>query len=91
MVDDGQLKLKAKQYGVDLDPIEQHCKCSTCQNYSRAYLHNLLKANDPLAAQLVTKHNIAYMMRLMRTMRQVRWYSVLTVLLHVYEHALLSI
>jgi hypothetical protein len=30
----------------------------------------MLKENNPLAAQLLTKHNLCYMMYLMRTMRQ---------------------
>ena len=38
---------------------------------SRAYLHMLLKENDALASQYVTLHNVSYMMRLMRTMREV--------------------
>jgi queuine tRNA-ribosyltransferase len=32
-------------------------------------LHLLLKTNNPLAAELVTQHNIAYMMTLVRDMR----------------------
>lgn len=49
------------------------CECSTCRNYSRSYVHALLRdeASEALAAQLVTAHNVAYMMTLMRSMRQV--------------------
>ena len=69
LVGSGTLRLKGKEHAQDLGPIEVGCKCPTCRTCSRAYLHSLLKENDPLAAQYVTLHNISYMMRLMRTMR----------------------
>jgi queuine tRNA-ribosyltransferase catalytic subunit len=46
------------------------CPCSTCKHYTRAFLHTAFKDNNALAAQLLTKHNIAHMMRLMRSMRE---------------------
>lgn len=69
LVDEGSLRLKAKQHKDEVIPIEAHCQCPTCRHYSRAYLHALLKDNDALASQLVTTHNVTYMMRLMRIMR----------------------
>jgi hypothetical protein len=36
----------------------------------RAFLHTAFKENSPLACQLLTIHNVSYMMRLMRTMRE---------------------
>lgn len=70
-MESGSLRLKAPEYGQDVSPIETNCLCSTCRDYSRSIIHMMLKEGDSLAAQLVTTHNIAYMMRLMRTMRQV--------------------
>ena len=46
------------------------CECSTCLNYTRAVLHAMFKDNNALAAQLLTVHNIAYQMQLMRSMRE---------------------
>ena len=66
----GSLRLKAKEFVDQLVPIEEHCKCSTCRTTTRSYMHILFKENDALASQLLTKHNISYMMRLMRTMRE---------------------
>jgi len=40
-----------------------------CKQYSRAFLHTLA-AKETLGSQLLTYHNIAYQMRLMREMRQ---------------------
>lgn len=70
LVGTGLMKLKNKEFAKDLLPVETTCGCSTCQHYTRAALHLMFKENNGLASQLLTKHNIAYMMTLMRTMRQ---------------------
>ena len=46
------------------------CPCSTCKHYTRAALHRMFKDNNPLASQLLTVHNVCYMMQLMRSMRR---------------------
>ena len=53
--------------------LQDACKCPTCNQYSRAYIHALFRDHnsEALAAQLVTCHNVAYMMALMRSMREV--------------------
>jgi tRNA-guanine transglycosylase len=68
LIPQGQLKLKSNSCKDDMNPIDETCPCMVCRKYSRAYLHMLCKT-EPLGAQLLTYHNIAYMMRLMRTMR----------------------
>jgi tRNA-guanine family transglycosylase len=71
LVTTGQLRLKAKEYAESLLTVDENCGCTTCKNnYTRALLHMMFKENNALAAQLLTKHNIYYMMTLMRTMRQ---------------------
>lgn len=65
----GQVKLKLKEHGSSLAPIEEGCPCMACSHYSRAALHSMFKDGNALAAQLVTKHNISYLMRLMRRLR----------------------
>eukprot|EP00698_Gefionella_okellyi_P012267 TRINITY_DN3298_c0_g4_i1.p1 TRINITY_DN3298_c0_g4~~TRINITY_DN3298_c0_g4_i1.p1 ORF type:complete len:441 (+),score=76.65 TRINITY_DN3298_c0_g4_i1:45-1325(+) len=69
LVDTGVLHLRQKQFANDLTPVEEACDCSTCKNYTRSMLHNLL-TKEPLGAQLLTYHNVAYQMRLMRRLRQ---------------------
>lgn len=66
----GQVRLKNKACATDLGPIEEGCPCLACTHYTRAVLHVMFKENNALAAQLVTKHNISYQMRLMRSMRE---------------------
>jgi len=71
LVPSGTMRLKAKEFGQSLEKVDDECGCSTCRDCTRAYLHLMFKENNPLAPQLLSIHNIAYMMRLMRTMRAV--------------------
>lgn len=71
LVPSGSLRLKAKEHAQSFEPVDKDCACLACREYTRAYLHILFKENCALAAQLLTMHNIAYMMRLMRSMREV--------------------
>jgi tRNA-guanine transglycosylase len=64
----GLLKLKAAGMSSDGRPIDATCPCFVCRDYTRGQLHVLLKA-DTLGPQLVSYHNLAYMMRLVRRMR----------------------
>lgn len=53
----------------DKNPIEPDCPCLTCQHYSRAYLHHLLKARELLAYQFISIHNVMFMNRLLSSIR----------------------
>ncbi|CAD0196263.1 unnamed protein product [Chrysodeixis includens] len=68
LVSKGQLNLKQKQYEADLNPIDKDCECSTCKNYTRAYLHGIVTV-ETVACHLLSVHNIAYQMGLMKSMR----------------------
>jgi len=64
-----RLNLRNARFADDPLPLEEGCDCSTCSRFSRAYLHHLFKADEPLGPQLVTVHNLAFMARLMRDLR----------------------
>ncbi|MDG7056520.1 MAG: tRNA guanosine(34) transglycosylase Tgt [Wolbachia endosymbiont of Meromenopon meropis] len=64
------INLKNQQFKLDNDPIENDCLCFTCKKHSRAYIHHLLKAKELLAYTLITIHNIFFMNRLMKAIRQ---------------------
>ena len=67
----GTLKLKQHDFATQTSTVlEEGCPCDACsRKISRARLHQLLKANNSLAAQLLTLHNVSYMMRLVQRMR----------------------
>jgi queuine tRNA-ribosyltransferase len=54
---------------TDTNPIEANCPCYCCQNFSRGYLHHLLKAKEMLAFSLISIHNISFMNRLFKAIR----------------------
>jgi queuine tRNA-ribosyltransferase catalytic subunit len=67
----GTLRLKSRECAQSQDVIQTGCGCQACRmGITRARLHSLLKSSNPLAIELVTQHNIAYMMSLVRGMRQ---------------------
>lgn len=66
----GDLKLRNAGYRDDDRPIDIQCRCYTCQNFTRAYLHHLQKANEILGAQLNTIHNLHYYLELMESIRK---------------------
>ena len=66
----GKINLKNNIFKNSLDPIDSQCNCSTCMNYSKAYLHHLLKSQELLGLNLITGHNIYFMNELMKFIRQ---------------------
>jgi queuine tRNA-ribosyltransferase len=66
----GIVKIKNAAYKQDLRPLDEHCDCTTCRGYSRAYLHHLFRCGEILAARLHTLHNLYYYQTLMRRIRE---------------------
>lgn len=67
--DNHRLNLRNARFREDSGPIEAECHCPACRGYSRAYIHHLLRAGEMFGLQLLTQHNIAFMTRLMATIR----------------------
>jgi queuine tRNA-ribosyltransferase len=65
----GTLNLRNARHGADPGPIDPGCACPACRNYSRAYLHHLIKSKEILAAILLTTHNLTYYQDLMAELR----------------------
>jgi len=65
----GTLNLRGNQYQKDYRPIDDSCNCFVCKTYTRAFLHSIA-GKETLASQLLTYHNIAYQMRLMKSIRE---------------------
>jgi len=65
----GDLKIRNARHRDDTAPLDERCACTTCRNFTRAYLHHLQKANEILGARLNTLHNLHYYQELMQTLR----------------------
>lgn len=65
------IKLKNAQYFHDNAPIDAKCNCYVCKNYSRSYLHHLVKENEMLAGTLISLHNLAFLHQLVEEQRKI--------------------
>jgi queuine tRNA-ribosyltransferase len=65
----GDVRIKNATYRMDTGPLDPQCKCYTCQNFSRAYLHHLHRLGEILGARLNTIHNLHYYQELMQQIR----------------------
>ncbi len=56
----------------DSGPLDPHCDCHTCSHYSRAYIHALFRADQAVAGQLASIHNLRFYSRLMERLQAAR-------------------
>ena len=66
----GKINIRNAQYIKDETPLDVNCSCSVCRRYSKAYLRHLYQAKEMLAATLISHHNLAFFLDLMRQIRQ---------------------
>jgi queuine tRNA-ribosyltransferase len=66
----GKVIIKNARHAEESIPVDEHCDCYTCRNYSRAYLRHLYMAGEILSARLNTIHNLHFYFTLMKEMRE---------------------
>jgi queuine tRNA-ribosyltransferase len=66
----GSINLKNARHADDVRPLDAESSCPAARDYSRAYLHHLVKANEMLGAILLSSLNLHYYQDLMRGMRE---------------------
>ena len=66
---EGRLNLRNAKYANDPRPLDESSPCPAGRDYSRAYLHHLVKSEEILAMMLLTWNNLAYYQQLMQGMR----------------------
>lgn len=65
----GKLNIRNAKFIRDDSPLDAECPCSVCRRYSRGYLRHLYQAGEMLAATLISHHNLAFYLNLMRNVR----------------------
>ena len=65
----GRLPLRNAAFARDPGPLDPECRCAVCGRWSRAYLRHLLQVREPSALRLVTLHNLAWTLDLVRRAR----------------------
>jgi queuine tRNA-ribosyltransferase len=66
---EGRLNVTRAGVRADAGPVDRSCACRTCSGYSRAYLHHLFRAGEPLGPRLLSLHNVAYLVGLLKRAR----------------------
>jgi len=65
----GKLNLKNARFAEDARPLDETSGCPASRDYSRAYLHHLVKSGEMLGQMLLSWNNIAYYQRLVKGAR----------------------
>jgi queuine tRNA-ribosyltransferase len=66
---EGALNLKNARFADDPAPLDANCACVACRQFSRAYLHHVVKAGEIITAMLLTWHNLTFYQNLMADLR----------------------
>lgn len=65
----GNMTLRNAKYKEDFSPIEEDCDCYCCRNFSRAYLRHLINSDEILGGELLSMHNIRFLVKLTEDMK----------------------
>jgi queuine tRNA-ribosyltransferase len=65
----GKVNIRNARYAEDLSPLDPQSDCPAARDYSRAYLHHLVRAGEILGMMLLTQANVAYYQSLMAGLR----------------------
>ncbi len=65
----GKVVIRNATYKEDFGPLDPHCDCYCCRNFTRAYLRHLINVNEILGARLLSMHNIYYLTNLMEQVK----------------------
>lgn len=65
----GAINLRNARHAEDHRPLDEASECPAARDYSRAYLHHLIRCDEILGAMLLTWNNLWYYQDLMRSMR----------------------
>ncbi len=66
----GKVLLKNKTHYDSFISLDDKCDCYVCKNYTRSYLHHLIKAEEILGARLLSYHNLYFLKSLMADVRE---------------------
>jgi tRNA-guanine family transglycosylase len=58
------------QFAKDQKPLDPNCNCYTCQNFTRGYIHHLFRSRELLSYNLLSLHNVYFLVNLTKQIRQ---------------------
>lgn len=69
MTSKGRILIKNNEFKDDEGPIDEKCSCFVCKNYSKSYIHHMLRFNEAVGLRLASYHNLHFIRQLMKDMR----------------------
>ncbi|THK38422.1 tRNA guanosine(34) transglycosylase Tgt [Ensifer sp. MPMI2T] len=66
----GRINLRNARHAEDTRPLDEQSSCPATRDYSRAYLHHLIRSNESLGGMLLSWNNLAYYQELMAGIRK---------------------
>jgi queuine tRNA-ribosyltransferase len=66
---EGPMNLKNARFAEDHEPLDPTLDCPASRDYSKAYLHHLVRAEEILARVLLSWHNLAFFQSVMQQAR----------------------
>ncbi len=77
MTREGDLNIRNAGFATDQGPLDARCACSVCATFTRAYLSHLFRAEEMLGPRLLSYHNLALLLDVVREARdaieRARW------------------
>lgn len=67
--DAGPYNIKRAEFAEDSSPLDSAISCPASNDYTKAYVHHLIRSGELLGAMVLSWHNIAYFEDLMARMR----------------------
>ena len=66
----GEINLRNSTFASDPSPLDKNIDCYASQNFSRGYIHHLIKSNEILASMILSLHNVAFYEKMMLDIRE---------------------
>lgn len=70
LTSNGKVVVRNGIYKDDFTSLDSECDCYACRNYTKAYLRHLINSGEMLGATLLSIHNVTYLNRLMKNIRE---------------------
>ena len=65
----GKKVIRNATYERDFTTLDEECDCYACKNYTKAYIHHLIKNKEILGIRLLSIHNLRFLTMLMERVR----------------------
>jgi len=65
-----QIDLAKRKYSSSSEPLDDECDCNFCRNFSKAYLHHLVREKEILGIRILSIHNLRFIFQLIEKIKK---------------------